>query len=137
MPSGVPTEIRRLVNERAAFCCEYCLMPQTFSLKKHEPDHIIPIQHGGTTEEQNLALACMRCNRYKGPNLGSIDPQTGDFVPFYNPRKQKWSEHFAMENGYINPLTAEARVTVKILRINDASRIKERVILIDAGIYPV
>jgi len=48
---------------------------------RHEPDHIIPIQHGGEATEDNLALAWMRCNRYKGPNVGSFDPETGALVP--------------------------------------------------------
>jgi hypothetical protein len=32
-------------------------------------------------------------------------------------------------------LTAEGRVTVKILRLNDADRIAERQLLIDAGLF--
>ncbi len=34
----------------------------------------------------NLALACLRCNRHKGPNVGSFDPLTGQLTPFFNPR---------------------------------------------------
>ncbi|MGE0683500.1 MAG: HNH endonuclease [Candidatus Binatia bacterium] len=30
----------------------------------------MPRRHGGETHERNLALACLRCNRYKGPNVG-------------------------------------------------------------------
>jgi len=80
-------------------------------------------------------LACLRCNRYKGPNLGSLDPQTGRLVPFYNPRTQNWSDHFEMEGALICPLTPEARVTVKILRLNDEERVMERQELLDAGLY--
>jgi hypothetical protein len=32
-------------------------------------DHIIARQHGGATELENLALACIHCNRFKGPNM--------------------------------------------------------------------
>ena len=32
-------------------------------------DHIIARQHGGTADEQNLALACIHCNRFRGLTL--------------------------------------------------------------------
>ncbi len=60
MASDVPTRLRQLVIERAASRCEYCGLPQAFALHQHEPDHIIPHQHGGETHENNLALACLR-----------------------------------------------------------------------------
>jgi hypothetical protein len=94
----------------------------------------VPVQHGGATEKENLALACIRCNRFKGPNVGSFDPQSGELVPFYDPRRQKWSEHFVMKDGYIHPLTPETRVTIKILRINDEERVEERANLLAAGL---
>lgn len=40
-------------------------------------DHIIPRQHGGLTQLDNLALACLHCNRHKGPNLAGLDPLDG------------------------------------------------------------
>ena len=100
------------VIERAGNRCEYCLLPQSAALHKHEPDHIVPLQHGGETDENNLALACMRCNRYKGPNVGSFDPQTDKLVPLFNPRILDWPDHFELEDATIRPLTAEARVNL-------------------------
>ena len=129
------TELRFLVASRADNRCEYCLLPQSMTLHKHEPDHIVPRQHGGETEEHNLALACLRCNRYKGPNIGSLDPVTGRLVPFYNPRTQLWTDHFELKEGLLRPLTAEARVTVRILRLNDEDRVLERQMLLDAKRY--
>lgn len=125
--------LRRLVSERADNCCEYCLLPESLSLHKHEPDHIVPVQHGGETDSDNLALACMRCNRHKGPNVGSFDPETGTLVQFFNPRTQRWADHFEMMDAVIYPLTAEARVTVKIFRLNDEDRVAERQRMIKAG----
>lgn len=77
MSSDVPASLRQLIAKRASYRCEYCLLPQAATLYQHEPDHIVPRQHGGETHENNLALACLRCNRYKGPNVGSFDPLTG------------------------------------------------------------
>jgi len=133
--SDISAELRVLVAARAKDRCEYCLLSQTVSLYKHEPDHIVPRQHGGETEESNLALACLRCNRYKGPNIGSIDPLTGRLVQFYNPRTQNWADHFELDGALIRPLTAEGRVTAKILRLNDEDRVLERQRLLDAGLY--
>ena len=123
------------MTERAEGRCEYCLMPQSASAFEHEPDHIVPIQHGGETKANNLALACMRCNRRKGPNVGSFDPQTGALVPFFNPRSQVWKKHFRLDDAIIQPLTPEARVTVKILQLNDEQRVEERERLIALGLY--
>ncbi|WP_335101561.1 hypothetical protein [Nostoc sp.] len=88
-----------------------------------------------TTEAENLALACPYCNRAKGTDLESIDPETGKLTPFFNPRTQKWSDHFQMNGAEIAPLTAEGRVTVAILQFNQSERLEERERLIWAGQY--
>lgn len=136
MASDIAPEVREQMAERAAYRCEYCLLPQAVVLHKHEPDHIVPRQHGGEAELSNLALACLRCNRYKGPNVGSFDPLTDQLVPFFNPRTQRWDHHFQLEGAEIRPLTPEGRVTVKIMRMNDEDRMEEQQQLIQAGLYP-
>jgi hypothetical protein len=104
MSADISSSLRKLVRERAKNKCEYCLLPQSARVFEHEPDHIIPIQHGGNTSAENLALACLRCNRRKGPNVGSFDPVTGALVTFYNPRTQKWKDHFQLNGASIQPL---------------------------------
>jgi hypothetical protein len=136
MPTDIPASLRRLVFDRARGRCEYCLLPQAAAVYQHEPDHIVPRQHDGETTAGNLALSCTRCNRYKGPNVGSFDPETGQLVPFYNPRTQTWADHFRLDGPIIQPLTPEGRVTVKILRLNDVVRIEERTLLIEIELYP-
>lgn len=132
---SIPVELRQFVAARAGERCEYCLLPQIATLHKHELDHIIPRQHGGATDVDNLALACFRCNRYKGPNLGSLDPESGELVGFFHPRRHRWEDHFELVESIIHPLTAEARVTIIILKLNDPERVAERRALIDAGLY--
>ena len=68
---------RRVVRSRAQGRCEYCLIHQDDELYTHHIEHIIPHQHRGTDEPDNLALACHYCNHFKGPNLAGIDPLTG------------------------------------------------------------
>lgn len=135
MPPHVSSELRRLVADRAGRRCEYCLLTEGTAFHRHEPDHIIPHQHGSETHPDNLALACLRCNRLKGPNVGSFDPLTGQLVPFFNPREQDWRDHFSYAEGMIIPLSAEGRVTAKLLRFNDDERIAERRLLADLGSY--
>ena len=135
MATSVSIALRTLLIERAENRCEYCLLPQSLALHKHEPDHIVPVQHGGVSDAENLALSCMRCNRFKGPNVGSFDTETGNLVPFFNPGKQQWDDHFLFENGVIVPLTQEGRVTVRILRLNDEDRVTERRAMIEAGLF--
>ena len=135
MPTDISERMRRFIAKRAGFRCEYCKLPQSATLHKHEPDHILPHQHGGETKEDNLALACMRCNRYKGPNVASYDALTSRLVPLFNPRIQNWEDHFQLENAIIHALTPEGRVTAKMLHFNDEDRVVERRRLIEAGLY--
>jgi HNH endonuclease len=134
--SYVSAALRRLVIERAREQCEYCRFPQTASLFAFEMEHIIAEKHDGITESQNLALSCPCCNRFKGSDLGSIDPTTQQLTPFFHPRHQRWSEHFQLSGGIIVPLTPEGRVTAKILQFNLPERVLEREQLSRIGIYP-
>lgn len=83
-----------------------------------------------------MACACFRCNRHKGPNIGSYDPVTGLLTPLYHPRRQTWSDHFKLNGARIEPLTPEGRVTVFILQLNAPERVRERDLLLAAGYYP-
>ena|SRR4028119_379192 len=103
----IPVALRRLVEERANQRCEYCQLPAGVTFFPHEVDHVIAEKHGGLTDADNLAFTCWRCNRYKGSDLGSFDPQTGAFSFLFNPRMQQWTEHFAFEGITLIGLTPE------------------------------
>ncbi|MGB6166141.1 MAG: HNH endonuclease signature motif containing protein [Geitlerinemataceae cyanobacterium] len=125
--SYIRAALRRLVTQRAQNQCEYCRFPQQVSLFAFEIEHIIAQKHDGVTEAENLALACPDYNRFKGTDLGSIDPKTKQLTPFFHPRTQKWSDHFCLEaTGSIIPLTPQGRVTAKILQFNHPERVSER-----------
>jgi hypothetical protein len=51
----------------------------------------------GADDSGGLALACDRCNAYKGPKLTSIDPETGIVTALFNPRGEVWSDRFAVQ----------------------------------------
>lgn len=128
MATYIPETIRRTVIARAQERCEYCGKPQ-ISFFPHEVDHVIAQKHGGKTSLDNLAFACFECNRHKGSDVASFDPQTGQLVALFNPRTQVWSEHFRYDNGVIISLTPEGRVTSYLLQFNDPSRVQERLAL--------
>jgi len=56
-PTQLPAALRRLIRERAALRCEYCLLAEDDAFLPHESDHVIAVKHGGVTEAPNLALA--------------------------------------------------------------------------------
>jgi hypothetical protein len=122
----VPAALRREVIERAGNRCEYCRLQAEIAFYPHEVDHIIAEKHGGTTDIDNLAFACWRCNRHKGTDLTSFDPQTRRLSPLFNPRTHVWAEHFAYEEERVVGLTPEGRTTVNLLRLNSEERLTER-----------
>ncbi len=132
----VSATLRQTVLERAKARCEYCLYSQEASFLAFEVEHIIAEKHGGRTTLDNLALACPYCNRFKGTDIGSLDPDTAQLTPFFNPRTQQWTDHFRLEGAQIVPLTPVGRVTIIILQFNRSDRLQERLRLIEAGRYP-
>jgi hypothetical protein len=89
-------------------------------------EHIVSRQHGGSDDPGGLALACARCNAYKGPNLTSIDPDTGVVTALFNPRGEVWSDHFVVQGGHILGLTPTGRATVRLLNMNAPRRVELR-----------
>lgn len=136
MSSYIPADLRRSVAARAGHRCEYCLIREEDTFFGCEIDHVISLKHGGATTEGNLAYSCMPCNRQKGSDLGSISPQTSTLVRFFNPRADRWEEHFELAGTLIRPLTDIGEVTARILGFNSEERILEREELISSGRYP-
>ena len=134
--SYISDRLRILVRQRAIERCEYCLIHQVFSVYSHEIDHAVAVKHGGKTAADNLVLACLPCNRYKGTDLTSIDALTGEITPLFNPRMHTWGDHFQLNNEYILGTTAIGRTTVFLLRFNASKRLELRRTLTLQGLYP-
>ncbi len=121
-------EVRQTVRSRASLHCEYCGLHEDDSpVVSHQIEHIIPRKHGGTDDPENLALACIACNLYKGSNLSGIDGQTGLVTPLFHPRRDRWQDHFQFEGPQITGLTATGRATIAVLRLNDPVHLRLRI----------
>ncbi|MEH1859125.1 MAG: HNH endonuclease [Nostoc sp.] len=84
-------------------------------------DHIHPRSKGGETIFANLCLACRSCNEFKADSTEAIDPLSGEKTPLFNPRQQRWSEHFAWnaDATRVEGLTTTGRATIVCLRMNN------------------
>lgn len=131
---AVSAEQRNLVRQRAGARCEYCLLPEAIALVSHEVDHVVARKHRGSDDIQNLALSCTLCNKCKGTDLTSLDPDTGDITPLFNPRRDLWSDHFRLDGAFIVGRTDVGRCTAFLLQLNRPERLDERRRLLDAGL---
>src|SRR2546423_1229760 len=105
MPSYVSADVRRLVVERAEQICEYCLVHEHDTNFGCSVDHIISEKNGRLATADNTTYACMICNRHRGSDLGSVVGAKRALVRFFNPRKDRWAEHFILDGAVIRPIS--------------------------------
>lgn len=121
---------RAHVRSRAGDRCEYCRSHQDDEpFFRFQVEHVVARQHGGSDDASNLALACPHCNLHKGPNLAGLDPFDGALTPLFNPRQQRWEDHFAPRGPLVMGRTAIGRATVRVLNMNDRLRVELRATL--------
>jgi predicted restriction endonuclease len=112
--------IRQKVQKRANHYCEYCKRSEAIQGRELEIDHIKPQSQGGTDDIDNLAYACHDCNQFKQDRIQCTDPTTGLSSVLFNPRTQKWDEHFewSSDTTTLIGLSPEGRATVSCLQLN-------------------
>src|SRR5206468_547323 len=135
MTSDISPETRLIVVRRANHVCEYCLIAEQDAYFRFQVEHIISRKHGGLSEIDNLALACVFCNRYKGSDIASVIGQH-QLVRFYHPRNDRWRNHFQLNGVIIEPLSQIAEATIRVLQMNHDDQILERLTLKRRGPYP-
>ncbi|HBR00661.1 MULTISPECIES: HNH endonuclease signature motif containing protein [unclassified Roseofilum] len=123
----IPTSLRQLVIQRAQNRCEYCGISQVGQVATFHIDHIIPVVAGGETTSDNLALACVSCSLRKGARQQIKDSETGEVVNIFNPRQQRWHDHFAWNGVEVIGLTPTGRATVNALHLNRPTMLAIRV----------
>jgi hypothetical protein len=123
----VSATTREAVFSRAGGVCEYCQLPEEFSpVARLQIEHVLPLKHGGTSDFDNLALACIDCNLRKGSNLTGIDPESGQITQIFNPRVQTWAEHFTWKGVEIEGRTSVGRATIRVMDLNSEDRLVVR-----------
>ena len=130
--------MRERVEERAQRRCEYCRAPQGICAYTFHIDHIVPRAQGGTNALTNYALACFPCNNAKRDHVTGFDSETRADFPLFDPRRQKWADHFAFSRDYsvIQGLTATGRATVARLKMNERLQVKARPLWVETGVWP-
>jgi hypothetical protein len=130
--------LRQAIAEQAGHRCGYCQTAQTYSGVPLHIEHIVPLSAGGETTESNLWLACALCNGHKGAQTHGVDPATGELTPLFNPRTQKWLDHFAWSNDgtLILGQTPCGRATVVMLQLNNEYVVPARKNWVRVGWHP-
>lgn len=135
----ISADVERRVREAAQQRCGYCLSPQHLVMARLEIEHIVPVAKGGSDDEHNLWLVCPICNGHKSDKIVASDPQSGDVVPLFNPRTQRWAEHFVWtaDGLRIIGITPIGRATVDALHLaDDPDAILVRSYWVGAGWHP-
>ena len=126
------------MREQADNRCGYCLSPQHLVLGRLEIEHIVPRSKGGVDTESNLWLACRMCNNFKATQTSARDPQTGQDMSLFDPRRDNWLDHFRWNEGgtHILGITPCGRATVIALQLNNIVAATVRQNWVQAGWHP-
>jgi len=106
------------------------MIPQFAFPLPFQIDHILAEKHGGESVDENLALACPHCNRFKGPNIAGLDPDTKALTRLFNPRIDAWANHFQFDGPRLKGKTPIGRATIQVLSMNADELLLIRVALL-------
>ncbi len=136
MGNDITAALREEVARRAHHRCEYCLIHESDIAFRHHVDHILSRKHGGLSDIDNLAYACVLCNRRKSSDLAAVDGSSGELVRLFHPREDRWTDHFQLDGSTIRALSDIGRATSELLKFNAPERLAERSLLQALGSYP-
>lgn len=136
---SIPVEVDRRVRAAARHRCGYRLSPQHLVMARLEVEHVRPLAAGGTSDEPNLWLSGPLCHRAKGQRTTAADPVTGEVMLLFNPRAERWADHFEWSPDGLRILvrTPTGRVTVAALHLaDDPDALLVRSYWVEAGWHP-
>jgi hypothetical protein len=139
MPSAsISPSLRQLVRLRAQGFCEYCHYPDSACYASFNCDHCIPQRLDGPSSAANLAWACPVCNAAKSDKVSAMDPQSRTVVDLFNPRLEKWENHFrwSPDGLEIEGLTPTGRATIAFLQMNRPKAREIRRLLLQLHRHP-
>ncbi len=98
----------------------------------------MPRSRGGSEDLSNLAFCCQGCNNTKYSKVTGEDLLTREVVALFNPRLQRWRDHFRWSEDFLRMegLTATGRATISVLQLNRETVVNFRRILGAAGEHP-
>lgn len=136
MPKQSWQTIKETVYTRAAGCCEYC---QTSGINIGQAMHVEHINPATGNNLDNLCLSCPNCNLSKATATTAIDPDTNQELSLFNPRQQKWVEHFRWIENHtqIEGITSTGRATVARFKMNRPRIVLARQRWVQAGFHPM
>lgn len=136
--SYIPRALRRQIIRDFSGRCAYCQTATEITGARLVIEHILPESVGGMTEQGNLCLACHSCNEFKGAKTTDIDPETGESVALFHPRRQQWSVHFrwSEDGALLFGLTPTGRATVQALNLNHFEIVEARRRWVQIGWHP-
>jgi hypothetical protein len=134
----IPIAIQRSIIALSKDYCEYCIIPAAFATDFYNFDHITPVSKDGLTELRNLARCCSICNGHKHDKIAYIDPLTQQPCRLYNPRQDKWADHFqwSIDDLRLVGKTAIGHTTIALLQLNRSNTVNLRKLLKMAGLHP-
>jgi hypothetical protein len=138
MATYVSEDLRARVEAADGGLCRYCLVSEINSGMPLTYDHIKPRSKGGETSFENVCRACRPCNEFKTDAVHALDPLTAEPAPLFNPRTQRWSEHFtwSADRTCVEGLSPVGRATVVALRMNRPTITTARGRWAEAGWHP-
>jgi HNH endonuclease len=133
--NDITEALRNEVGRRAHHRCEYCLIHEDDIAFRPHVDHIVSRKHGGLSDIDNLAYACVLCNRSKGSDVAAINGR-GEIVRLFHPREDLWADHFQLDGCSIRAISDIGGATSELLKFNMPERLAERSLLQSLGSYP-
>ena len=124
------------VQSRAQHRCEYCRMHESLQGAQFHLEHAIPRSRGGSDDVANLAWACPSCNLRKSDRIDAVDPDSNLTVPIFNPRRDRWEEHFGWTNYHLVGKTQTGRATAAALEFNTPRRLLIRQVESAFSLFP-
>jgi len=134
----ISRSLKERIAKEAHHRCGYCHTREAISGIPLTIEHLIPSAAGGSSNQENLWLACRPCNEFKGARTHAFDNLTGRKVRLFNPRKQQWKRHFewSADGTRIIGKTACGRATVAALQMNHVTIVITRQHWVVAGWHP-
>jgi hypothetical protein len=109
------------IDANIAVCPKRQLHFSRSTLNMFRPNNMWPMIPPTTSR-----LACPDCNRYKGPNLTTIDTQAEKVIRLFHPRVDMWEDHFEFRGALIVGRTDIGAATARLLQMNNEERVRVR-----------